>query len=669
MSRPRFNRKDQASVNTLRLLAVDMVEAAKSGHPGLPLGAAPMAYVLWSRFLKHDPEDPLWPNRDRFILSPGHGSALLYAWLHLAGYGLSLEDLKAFRQWGSLTPGHPEYGHTPGVEATTGPLGHGFAMGVGLAIAEKMLAQRFNRPRFTIFDHHIYALVSDGDLMEGISAEAASLAGTLGLGRLIYLYDDNQMTIEGSTDLAFTEDVRARFSAYGWQVIVVTEGEDLGSIHQALENAKAEQDRPSLVMVRTRLGAGSPKENTPQAHGEPLGPEAAKATRRFYGCPEDQSFTVDQRVYDHFKKLGQAHQKSREDWQTLLADYQEAFPAEAAELKRRLAGQKPEGWPAALPEFEKGGALATRSASGRILNALAAGVLPELVGGSADLAPSNKTELAGAGCFSALNPGGRNLHFGVREEAMTAIANGLALAGGFRPFAATFLVFSDFLRPALRLSAIMKLPVVLVLTHDSVGVGEDGPTHQPVEHLAVLRAMPGVTVIRPADAYETRAAWRNALSRQGPTVLALSRQDLPVLHPDDFPNLPQGALQGGYILSEAAGGEPEAIILATGSEAALALAAQKLLNSRGGRRVRVVSLPSWEIFEEQPREYREKVLPPQISRRLAVEAGLSLGWSRYTGAAGHILSIENYGVSAPAGRLFAELGFTPENVAELVEGL
>ena len=668
MSRPRFNRKDQAAVNTLRLLSIDMVEAARSGHPGLPLGAAPMAYVLLSRFLKHDPAAPFWPDRDRFILSPGHGSALLYAWLHLAGYGLSLEDLKSFRQWGSLTPGHPEHGRTSGVEATTGPLGHGFAMGVGLAVAEKMQAQRFNRPKFNLFNHYVYALVSDGDLMEGVSAEAASLAGTLGLGRFICLYDDNRMTIEGSTDLSFTEDVRARFSAYGWQVIVVTEGDDLGSIHKALENARAEQDRPSLVMVRTKLGAGSPKENTPQAHGEPLGPEALRATRRFYGYPEEQSFTVDQRVYDHFKKLGQVHQKSRETWLALLADYEKAFPAEAAELDRRLSGKKPAGWSDVLPEFEKGGLLSTRAASGLALNALA-GVLPELVGGSADLAPSNKTELKGAGFFSALNPGGRNIHFGVREEAMGALANGLALAGGFRPFVATFLVFSDFLRPSLRLSALMKLPVVFVFTHDSVGVGEDGPTHQPVEHLAVLRAMPGVTVIRPADAYETRVAWQAALSREGPTVLALSRQDLSTFHPDDFPALAEGALRGGYILSESVGGEPEAIIMATGSEVGLALAAQKLLADRDGRRVRVVSIPSWEIFEEQPREYREAVLPPRLTRRLAVEAGLSLGWNRYVGPAGQVLSIENYGVSAPAARLFAELGFTPEHVAELVEGL
>ena len=666
MSRPAFNRKDQASVNTLRLLAVDMIEAARSGHPGLPLGAAPMAYVLWSRFLKHDPADPLWPDRDRFILSPGHGSALLYAWLHLAGYGLTLDDLRSFRQWGSKTPGHPEYGLTPGVEATTGPLGHGFAMGVGLAIAEKMLARRFNRPGFPIFDHRVYALVSDGDLMEGVSAEAASLAGALGLGNLVYLYDDNRMTIEGSTDLTFTEDVRAHFSACGWQVIVVTAGEDLGSIYLALENARAEIDRPSLVMVRTRLGAGSPKENTPQAHGEPLGPESAQATRRFYGYPENQTFTVDQRVYDHFKKLGQARQRARADWLDRLSGYECSFPDEAAELRRRWAEERPEGWVRALPEFDKG-ALATRAASGRILNALAQ-VLPELAGGSADLGPSNKTELAGAGFFSALSPEGRNFHFGVREAAMGAVANGLALAGGFRPYAATFLVFSDFLRPALRLAALMKLPATFIFTHDSVGVGEDGPTHQPVEHLAALRAIPGLTVIRPADAYETRAAWQAALSRGGPTALVLSRQDLPVFRPDAYPALAEGAPRGGYVLSEAVGGEPEAILLATGSEVALALAAQKLLAERG-RRVRVVSLPSWEIFDEQPEAWREAVLPPQVTKRLSLEAGLALGWSRYLGSTGRSLSIEGFGASAPADRLFIELGFTPKNVAALVEEL
>lgn len=664
---PTFNRKDWASVNTLRLLAIDMVEKAQSGHPGLPLGAAPMVYVLLSRFLKHDPTDPKWPNRDRFILSPGHGSALLYAWLHLAGYDLTLEDLKNFRQWGSLTPGHPEYNHPLGVEATTGPLGHGLAMGVGLAIAEKMLAGRFNRPNFAIFNHRIYALVSDGDLMEGVAAEAASLAGTLELGNLIYLYDDNQISIEGSTELFFTEDVRARFLAYGWQVIVVNEGNNLNSIYQAIENARVDQTHPSLLMIRTVLGAGSPKEGLPKAHGEPLGPEAIRATRSFYGYPSDQEFTVDQRVYDNFKNLGLIHKETRAAWLKKLAAYEKTFPNEAAELQRRLAGEKPTDWLRALPPFKKGGIMATRSASGQILNALAP-ILPELVGGSADLAPSNKTELNTLGFFSAINPNGRNLHFGVREAAMGAIANGLALAGGLIPFVATFLVFSDFTRPALRLAAMMKISTIFVFTHDSIGVGEDGPTHQPIEHLATLRAIPGLTVIRPADAYETAAAWQSALTRPGPTALALSRQDLPILHPDDFPNPVENALKGGYILSEAINKNPEAIILATGSEVSLALSAQKILNDRG-RQVRVVSLPSWEIFDEQPLNYRETVLPPHLTRRLSLEAGLSLGWGRYLGPTGRSLSIEDFGASAPAARLFAELGFTPINVANLLEQL
>ncbi len=661
MAVPTFNRKDRASVNTMRLLAADMVEKAQSGHPGLPLGAAPMAYVLLSRFLKYDPQAPTWPDRDRFILSAGHGSALLYAWLHLAGFGLTMDELKDFRQWGSRTPGHPEFGHTPGVEATTGPLGHGFAMGVGMAVAGKMMAERFNRPDFTIFDHHIYALVSDGDLMEGISAEAASLAGTLGLGNLVYLYDDNQITIEGSTDLAFTEDVRTRFMAYGWQVIVVAQGEDLGSIYMAIDNARAEKERPSLIMVRTKLGAGSPKEDSPKAHGEPLGAEAIRATRKFYEYPEDQEFTVDPRVYGNFIKRGEIQEEAHTAWKEKLAAYRQAFPEEAAELDRRLAGQLPPDWPKALPAFDKGASVAPRVASGQVLNALAQ-ALPELVGGSADLAPSNKSDITGGGSFNALSRAGRNLHFGVREAAMGAITNGLALAGGFRPFAATFLIFSDFARPAMRLAALMKLPVAYIFTHDSIGVGEDGPTHQPVEHLASLRAMPGLTVIRPADAYETAAAWRSALTRGGPTVLALSRQNLPVLHPDDFPAVVEGPLRGGYILSEAPGGRPEAIIIATGSEVAPALAAQKILAEQN-RQVRVVSLPSWEIFDEQPREYRDEVLPPSVTRRLSVEAGVSQGWERYVGSEGRSIAIDHFGASAPAGRLFAEFGFTPENIA------
>lgn len=668
MAVPTFNRKDQASVNTMRLLAADMVETAKSGHPGLPLGAAPMAYVLLSRFLKYDPQAPDWPDRDRFILSAGHGSALLYAWLHLAGFGLTMDELKNFRQWGSRTPGHPERGHTPGVEATTGPLGHGFAMGVGMAIAEKMMAARFNKPYITIFDHHVYALVSDGDLMEGVASEAASLAGTLGLGKLVYLYDDNKITIEGSTDLAFTEDVRARFAAYGWQVIPVSQGDDLGSIYMAIENARADKDRPSLIMVKTKLGAGSPKEDSPKAHGEPLGPEGIRATRQFYGYPEDQEFTVDPRVYGNFEKRGEVQKEVHAAWLEKMAAYRAAYPEEAAELDRRLAGEYPANWSAALPGFEKGKSVATRAASGQVLNALAA-VLPEIVGGSADLGPSNKSEITDGGSFNALNPGGRNLHFGVREQAMGAIANGLALTGAFRPLAATFLVFSDFARPAIRLAALMKLPVTYVFTHDSIGVGEDGPTHQPVEHLAALRAMPGLTVIRPADAYETAAAWHSSLTRSGPTLLALSRQNLPVLHPDDYPAVTDGPLRGGYILSEAAGGHhPEAIIIATGSEVAPALAAQKILSAKG-RQVRVVSLPSWEIFEEQSEEYRNDVLPASVTRRLSVEAGISMGWERYVGAGGRSLSINSFGASAPAEKLFAELGFTAENIASLVEQL
>ena len=668
MAVPTFNRKDRASVNTMRLLAADMVEKAKSGHPGLPLGAAPMAYVLLSRFLKHNPQDPNWADRDRFILSAGHGSSLLYAWLHLAGFSLTMDELKDFRQWNSRTPGHPEHGLTPGVDATTGPLGHGFAMGVGMAMAGRMMAERFNRPDFKLFDHYIYALVSDGDLMEGVASEAASLAGTLALGNLIYLYDDNHITIEGSTGLAFTEDVRNRFSAYGWQVIVVTTGEDLGSIYLALENARDEKERPSLIMVQTKIGAGSPKENSPKAHGEPMGAEALAATRKFYEFSEGESFTVDPRVYDNFKKRGEVQKEKYDAWQELLKGYKEAYPQEAAELNRRLAGEPAAGWTEALPAFPKGGSIATRAASGEVLNALAA-VLPELVGGSADLGPSNKSELTGLGSFSALNRGGRNIHFGVREQAMAAAANGLALFGGFRPFAATFLVFSDFARPGIRLAALMQLPVTYIFTHDSVGVGEDGPTHQPIEHLAALRAIPGLTVIRPADAYETAAAWHSALTRGGPTVLALSRQNLPVLHPEDFPATADGPLRGGYILSEAPGGhQARAIILATGSEVAPALAAQKILADKG-LPTRVVSMPSWEIFDEQLQEYRDDVLPPSVTKRLSVEAGLAMGWSRYLGPEGKSLSIEHFGASAPAGRLFTELGFTAENIAKLVEEL
>ena len=663
MSVPTFNRKDQACVNTLRLLAADMIEAAKSGHPGLPLGAAPMAYVLLSRFLKHNPKDPQWPGRDRFILSAGHGSALLYAWLYLAGYGLSLDDLKNFRQWQSLTPGHPEYRHTPGVEATTGPLGHGFAMGVGLAMGERALGARFNRPGFELFDYNIYAIVSDGDLMEGVSAEAASLAGTHNLGRLIYLYDDNQVTIEGHTDIAFTEDVRARFLAYGWQVIVVSDGNDLASIYQAIENAKGETEKPSLIMVKTKIGAGSPKEDSSSAHGEPLGAEALAATKKFYGYDENENFFVDERVSKHFTNLCQEAAQGYDEWLKLFTEYQKAFPEEGCELARRLRGELPD-LSAALPSFEKGGKIATRASSGTVLNALAP-VLPELLGGSADLAPSNKTFLNGLGSFSSLNAASRNIHFGIREHAMGAITNGLALTDGLLPFAGTFLVFSDFVRPAIRLAALMKIRSIFVFTHDSVGVGEDGPTHQPIEHLIALRSIPGLCVLRPADAYETAASWLVAIKRSGPTCLILSRQNLPTLHPDDFPGVLAGTGKGAYILAEAPNGQPEALIMATGSEVQWALGAQKILAAQG-KQVRVVSMPSWELFEEQDQAYRESVLPPSIKNRLAVEAGRSFGWHKYVGDQGQILAIDHFGCSAPADKIFKELNFTAEHIAEMV---
>jgi transketolase len=670
MSAATYNRKDTASVNALRLLSVDMVETAKSGHPGLPLGAAPLLYVLWSRFLKHDPQAPQWPDRDRFVLSPGHGSALLYSLLHLSGYGLTIEDLKNFRKPHSRTPGHPEYGLTPGVEATTGPLGQGFGMGVGLAMAERILAQRFNRPGFELFNHYTYALVSDGDLMEGVAAEAASLAGTHSLSKLIYIFDDNHMTIEGPTDLAFTEDIRGRFSAYGWQVIVVSDGEDLFALHQALVNAQADREKPSLIMCRTRLGAGSPKADTPGVHGEPLGAEALRATREFYGMESLEPFSYDPRVAENFKTRTQSHENTRLQWEELWEKYQKTYPSEASELKRRLSGSLPESLeelvrPGSPPEFAKDKPVATRAASGTILNSLAKD-LPELIGGSADLGPSNKTSLSGEGSFLPLNPSGRNIHFGVREASMGAILNGLALHGAFIPFGGTFLVFSDYLRPAIRLSALMRQKVLYVLTHDSVGVGEDGPTHQPVEHILALRAIPNLLVLRPADAYETRALYYVALKRQGPSALILSRQNLGILSPQDYPEVLTGPQKGGYILKDA-NGPPDAIIIATGSEVGLALKALTL--TPNPNKVRVVSLPSFELFFEQTPEYRETVLPAQVTRRLGIEAGRSLGWEKIIGPGGKMLSVEDFGFSGPAEAIFQELGFTPENVNKLLKDL
>ncbi|MGC8786229.1 MAG: transketolase [Anaerolineae bacterium] len=654
---------DQLCVNTIRTLAMDAVEKAKSGHPGMPMGAAAMAYVLWTRFLKHNPANPTWPDRDRFVLSAGHGCMLLYSLLHLTGYDLPLEELKQFRQWGSRTPGHSEHGKTPGVETTTGPLGQGFATGVGMAIAERMLAARFNRPGHTIVDHYTYAIVSDGDLMEGVASEAASLAGHLRLGKLIYLYDDNKITIEGSTDLAFTENVAARFEAYGWHVQRV-DGHDLHAVEAALRAAQAEERRPSLIIARTHIAYGSPnKQDSAEAHGAPLGEEEVRLTKQALGWPTLEPFYIPEAALAHFRRALEAGSAAQAAWQARFAAYEQAYPELAAEWRRVMSGELPEGWEQYLPAFDpSAGPMATREASGKVLNALAPHI-PELVGGSADLAPSNLTYLAGMGDFQAANRGGRNLHFGVREHAMGAILSGIALHGGLRPYGGTFLVFSDYMRPAIRLAAMMELPVIYVFTHDSIGLGEDGPTHQPVEHLASLRAIPYLTVIRPADATETVEAWKVALEhRSGPVALALSRQKLPIIDRSIYARA-DGLARGAYILADASSGHVGLILIATGSEVHLALEARAALEQQGIG-TRVVSMPSWELFEAQPQEYRDSVLPPHVTARLAIEAGVSQGWCRYVGAQGDVVSIERFGASAPYKVLFKEFGFTVENVVE-----
>ncbi len=653
-------------INTIRFLAVDAVEQAKSGHPGMPMGAAPMAYVLWIRHLRHNPRDPMWPNRDRFVLSAGHGSMLLYALLHLTGYDLPMEELQCFRQWGSRTPGHPEYGLTPGVETTTGPLGQGFANAVGMAIAEQYLAAHFNRDGFPLFDHFTYVIASDGDLMEGISHEAASLAGHLGLGKLIVLYDDNDISIDGSTDLTFTEDVGARFEAYGWHVQRVDDGNDLVAIDAALWKARAETERPSLIIVRTHIGYGSPnKQDTSAAHGAPLGPEEVRQTKRNLGWPESKTFYVPEEVYRHMRQAVTRGQQWQAEWEALRARYREAHPAEAAELDRWLSRRLPEGWSEGLPTFEAGKAVATRSASGAVLNVLAPR-LPELIGGSADLAESNKTHPKGREAFSRDNRKGGYIHFGVREHAMAAICNGLSLHG-LRAYASTFLVFSDYLRPSLRLSALMGQPVIYVFTHDSIGLGEDGPTHQPIEHLASLRAIPHVVVLRPADATETVEAWKVALERKdGPTVLVLTRQNVPVLDRSRLAPA-DGVRRGAYVLKEAQGAL-QAILLASGSEVHVALAAAEQLEAEGIG-ARVVSMPSWELFRQQEAAYRESVLPPEVTVRVAVEAGVGQGWEQFVGCRGSIVGIERFGASAPGKVLFEKFGFTPERVAGEVRAL
>lgn len=651
---------DQLSINTIRTLSIDAVQAANSGHPGLPLGAAPMAYVVWRRFLRFSPQNPAWPNRDRFVLSAGHGSMLLYSLLHLTGYDLPLDELKRFRQWGSKTPGHPESHLTPGVEVSTGPLGQGFGNGVGMAMAQAFLAARYNRPGYTLFDSYVYAIVSDGDLMEGVTHEAASLAGHLKLGRLIYLYDDNHISLDGPTSLAFTEDRMARFQAYGWHTQQVEDGNDLQAIDAAIRAAQADE-RPSIIAVRTIIGFGAPNAGTSKVHGSPLGPDGVRATKQALGWDPDAHFLVPGEVLEHMRAAGEQGAEREAAWQQRFEAYCQAFPAEGAELKLALAGALPQGWEAALPSFDPaGGEVATRNASGKVIDALLKRV-PWLFGGSADLSESTKTPVATDGSFQPGSYGNPVVWFGVREHGMGAALNGMAAHGGVRAYGGTFLTFSDYMRGAIRLAALSGHAVTYVFTHDSIGLGEDGPTHQPVEHLAALRAIPNLTVIRPADANETVAAWKVALENTtGPTALILSRQNLPVF--DRAGMAPAGELaRGAYVLQEAAGGAPEIVLMASGSEVALMLAAQAELVKQGVR-ARAVSFPSWELFEQQPQAYRDSVLPPAVTARLSVEAGVSQGWHRWVGSQGDTVSVETFGASAPYKEVFKRYGLTVEGV-------
>lgn len=656
---------DQVAVNTLRFLSIDEVEKAKSGHPGFPLGTAPLMYTVWDRFMNYNPKDPNWFNRDRFILSPGHGSALYYAMLHLAGYDVSIEQLKNFRQWGSITPGHPEYGVTPGVDASTGPLGHGFAMGVGFAIAETMLAAKYNKPGFEVVNHYTYGLTSDGDQMEGVASEAASLAGTLGLGKLIYLYDDNHITIEGDTEIAFREDVGKRFEAYGWQVLRVADSEDIDALENAIKEAKADTEHPSLIIVRTHIGYGSPKQDNASCHGEPLGAEGVAKTKEAADWPVGQSFYVPVTVRKHFDDKLAACAEKQAAWEALLADYKVVYPELGRELEERIKGDVLVSRSDLEAVFNDIEGISTREAGGEVLQKLSM-QLPQLVGGSADLGPSNKTVMKTCGYYSKDDRTGRNIHFGVREHAMGKALNGIALHGGFIPFGGTFLVFADFMRPAVRMAALMGLRSIFVFTHDSIAVGEDGPTHQPVEHAMSLRVIPNLCVIRPADALETAMAWQTAcLNQHKPTALLLSRQKLPVLH-KYAAVIHDNAGKGAYVL-DAGQGEAKAVIIATGSEVHLALEAQAKL-AEEGICVSVVSMPSWDMFEMQSEEYKKSVLPEGLPK-VAVEAGVTLGWSRYTGSEENVIGINKFGASAPGGTVMKEYGFTAENVAVKVKSL
>ncbi|ARD56310.1 transketolase [Bacillus safensis] len=655
------------SIATIRTLSIDAIEKANSGHPGMPMGAAPMAYALWTNHLNVSPQNPNWFNRDRFVLSAGHGSMLLYSMLHLSGYNLSIEDLKQFRQWGSKTPGHPEFGHTEGVDATTGPLGQGIAMAVGMALAERHLAETYNKDNFHVVDHYTYSICGDGDLMEGISSEAASLAGHLGLGRLIVLYDSNDISLDGDLDRSFSENVKNRFEAMNWEVLYVKDGNNIEEVTAAIEKAKQSTDRPTLIEVKTTIGFGSPnRAGTSGVHGAPLGSEEAKLTKEAYSWTFEEDFHVPSEVYDHFKEaVKDAGQKKEAAWNELFAQYEKEYPELAAQLKLAIEGKLPENWDQEIPVYEAGSSLASRASSGEVLNGIAKQV-PFFIGGSADLAGSNKTTIKNTDDFGKNNYAGKNIWFGVREFAMGAALNGMALHGGLRVFGGTFFVFSDYLRPAIRLAALMGLPVTYVFTHDSIAVGEDGPTHEPVEQLASLRAMPNLSVIRPADGNETAAAWKLAVSSTDkPTALVLTRQNLPTI--DQAPEKAyEGVEKGGYVVVEAADAQPEALLLASGSEVGLAIEAQKALEKEGIR-ASVVSLPAWDRFDQQSDEYKESVLPKAVRARIAIEMGASLGWERYTGLDGDVIAIDKFGASAPGETIIEKYGFTVSNVVSRVK--
>ncbi|PYS70470.1 MAG: transketolase [Acidobacteria bacterium] len=663
---------DQLCINTIRTLSLDAVQKAESGHPGLPLGAAPMAYVLWTRFLRHNPRNPKWENRDRFLLSAGHGSMLLYSLLHLTGYDLPMEELQNFRQWGSKTPGHPEYGLTPGVEITTGPLGQGFANGVGMAMGAAHLAAKFNKPDQSLIDHYVYAIVSDGDLMEGVASEAASLAGHLKLGKLIYLYDDNHVTIEGFTSLAFSEDVPMRFESYGWHTLTVNDGNDLEELEAAIRAAQAETERPSLISVKTVIGFGMPTQGTRKAHSDAPGEEAVRETKRHLGWPEDKSFYVPDEALAHFRRAVERGEQQEAEWRGLVESYASTYPEDGTLLNSTLSGELPAGWEDHLPKFEDAKQIATRVASGEVINALAP-VMPMLIGGSADLGVSNNTDIKEGGSFEAGEYQGRIFHFGVREHAMGSTLTGIALNGGLIPYGGTFMTFSDYMRPAIRLAALSEVQVIYVFTHDSVGLGEDGPTHQPIEHLAALRAIPHLFVIRPADPAEVSEAWRIAiLRRHAPTALALTRQKVKPADRNKFAAA-DGLRRGAYILAEATTADgatttPRIILIGTGSEVSLTLEAREVLQNDGVP-TRVVSMPCWELFEEQPREYREEVLPPSVAARVSVEAGVPQGWDRYVGPAGIVIGLDRFGGSAPGDVALKELGFSVENVLNSARSL